>query len=815
MRKLPNESAEKIIDDVKKLLESNANEAETRFRIIDEVIFNILNWTKDDVTVEDRVTEDGKTTFSDYIVKTVSTAFIIEAKKVGVTFSSIKHDRKLKLTNSIVSGDLGNAIIQARDYCRKLSIQFAVVTNGIQWIIFPANRVDQVTFNSSYAIVFNSIEDTLNNNYDEFYDLLSREAVINSSLEHNLLGDSSDQIEERRLKNCAKKAYHSNNKNPMYPLIENHINIAFSQSIDKLDPDSFEKCYVNTPERIKFDKKINMYLSKSQHLFDTTPVRPMRKYDFNYLKQSLIKSQKDATPLAILVLGSVGAGKTTFLHYTRHISTAEMFKKVKNKLTPQWMDIDFLEYNQSQKPIEYIYECIKKYIADDEYLSDYDLCTKKAYKKDIDFFSNLPFITEDELKKEIRSLLVEDYKKTTPYVDKVIQHASKETAIFIVVDNVDQLDEKIQSNIFMECISFAQKVSIKLIISLRSTTYIEHRNSPAFNAFEFEPILIEPPKIESVLSKRFILAKNLSQGESGSFDSENGMKFHVSDISQLINLVQSSVLGTEVGSLLEVLAAGDVRNALRMTRQFIEHGYSNPGKALDIYEKTGKYTLPRHEAFRAIMLGNHSVYSEEYSLIANPFDSRLGKTSLQLIRLFILSAFSQYATNSQFEYLDGEILRDSLRKIGVGDKESLIAISDLCKYRFISTATHDTPKFSSSFFPTRLGGYIVKELISNLTFLECTMMDTFISDRDIWEKLKEFDRNIQNSSDDVVKRLEIRVEKTRCFFKYMNELYLPLQQESIKRNLPKEWRVNPIQEIESQLEDNLSKALISAEKNYG
>lgn len=815
MRKLPNEFIEKIIDDAKKLVESGANEAETRFRIIDEVIFNILNWTKDDVTVEDRVSEDGETTFSDYIIRTVSTAFVIEAKKVGVSFLTSKKDRKLKLTQSVVTGDLGKAITQARDYCRKLSIQFAVVTNGIQWIVFPANRTDQVTFNSSYAIVFNSIEDTLKNNYDEFRELLSRNSVINSSLEYNLLGDISDQIEERRLKNNSKKTYYSNNKNPMYPLIESSINISFSQSINKLDPSSFEKCYVNTPERIKFDKKINMYLSKSQHLFDSNPIRPMRKHDANHLKNSLIRSQKDAIPLAILILGTVGAGKTTFLHYTRHISTAEMFKKEKGKLKPQWIDIDFLEYNKSQKPIEYIYECIKKYISNDDYLKDYNLCVKKAYQKDIDFFSSLPINSEEELRSSITSLIMDDYKKITPYVDKIISQISKEVAIFIVVDNVDQLDENIQSDIFMDCISFTQKVSVKLIISLRNTTYIEHRNSPAFNAFEFEPILIEPPKIESVLSKRFTLAKNLSSREEGSFESDNGMKFHVSDISTIINLVQSSVLGTEVGSLLEVLAAGDVRNALRMTRQFIEHGYSNPGKALEVYEKTGRYTLPRHEAFRAIMLGNHSVYSEEYSLIANPFDSRLGKTSLQLIRLFTLSALSQYASSMQFDYLDGEIIRNNLRSIGVGDKESLKMLKDLCEYRFINTATHDHPQFSSSFFPTRLGGYIVKDLISNLTFLECTMMDTFISDKEIWEKLKEYDINIQNSWDDVVKRLELRIDKTRCFFNYMNELYLPLKEEAIRRNLPKEWRANPLEEMRSQLEDNFSRALSSAEKIYG
>jgi hypothetical protein len=36
-----------------------ANEAETRLKVIDEVVFNVLGWTKPDVNVEERVSEDG------------------------------------------------------------------------------------------------------------------------------------------------------------------------------------------------------------------------------------------------------------------------------------------------------------------------------------------------------------------------------------------------------------------------------------------------------------------------------------------------------------------------------------------------------------------------------------------------------------------------------------------------------------------------------------------------------------------------------------------------------------------------------------
>ncbi|HHY9357142.1 TPA: hypothetical protein ACV73J_003209 [Escherichia coli] len=334
----------KIIEDAQKLQLSSANEAETRLKIIDQILFEVLKWTRDDVSVETRVSEDGETTFADYVIKTASTAFIIEAKKIGQAFDTKQFDRRLKLNNNNLSGPFGDAIIQARDYCRKLSIQFAVVTNGEQWVIFPANRTDQVAFNSSYAIVFNNLQSALKDDYTEFYDLLSRKAVINSSLEVTLLGNREDQIEERRLKNTVRKSISYDAKNPIYPLVEEAIITSFSDTITEIDNDLFERCYVNTPDRMKFDRRINMHISKSQHLFSTAPIRPMQKRDANAFKESLLRAKKNSKPLAIVILGTVGAGKTTFLHYTRNISAASYFEKSNNKPYPHRIKVDFLQY---------------------------------------------------------------------------------------------------------------------------------------------------------------------------------------------------------------------------------------------------------------------------------------------------------------------------------------------------------------------------------------------------------------------------------------------------------------------------------------
>ncbi len=189
-----------ILEQYKSLRLNEANEAETRLKVIDHVIYEVLGWTHADVKPEERVSEDRATTWADYVLRTGMTAIVIEAKKAGATFDNVPTVRRALLNTKLVSGALGEAIIQAREYARKLSIPFAVVTNGDSWIVFPATRTDQVQSKDSSAIIFHNLQSALEDDYAEFHELLSRDATINGSLESELLGRIENQIEERRLK---------------------------------------------------------------------------------------------------------------------------------------------------------------------------------------------------------------------------------------------------------------------------------------------------------------------------------------------------------------------------------------------------------------------------------------------------------------------------------------------------------------------------------------------------------------------------------------------------------------------------------------
>lgn len=794
-----------------------ANEAETRLKLIDRVIFEVLGWTHDDVSVEERVSEDGSITYVDYIVRTAGSAFVVEAKKVGTAFSDVPNLRRRKLTGSLMQGATGQAILQARDYCRKKSIPFAVVTNGAQWIVFPATRIDQVAFADSSAVIFPSLESALRDDYSGFMYLLSRDAVITGSLDAELLGRTDDQFDDRRLRFSFTNRGPGPARNTLYPLIEDAIVTAFTDSIIDSSPDLLDKCYVQTPDRIKFDRQIGMYISKRQPVF-SSPAKPLHKKDSNALKDAIAQSRKAARPIAILMLGPVGVGKTTFLHYTRNVSSRAFFETNEAGPYPHWIYVDFRAFQPSGSASSFLYGAVREYVANDRFLSNYEQCIRPAYIEQIRSLREGPLKplagNEEKINERLADFLL-DQQRHPEYVDRLLQYAASKAPIFLVIDNIDQLEtDELQSSVFTECMAFAHRNRLNLVLSLREATYIRHRAAPVFDAFDFAPISIDSPAITAVLSKRFFLARQILSGRSGVFIAENGARVEVLDMARIADLISSSVLGTNIGTIIDVLSTSDIRLALRMTREFLESGYTNPGRAVTIFEKEGSYRLPPHEALRSILLGNQPVYIEEFSTIGNPLDARLGRTTHQLLRLFVLTAMVSMSSHADFRYVEGADVRTAIREIGFGDRATEKVLVDLCSMRFIFTAAHGDASLAASFYPSRLGGYVVRELLGNATFLEAVMMDTFINDNAVWNRLRDLSERIEGERN-VVERLKLRHERIRLFYCHMHSEYALVLNEAARRALSAEWCQDPFANAQSRLDTNLAWALRSAERNYG
>lgn len=811
--------SEEILSRHTELALADANEAETRLKLIDRVIFEVLGWSHDDVRVEERVSEDGNTQFADYVLTTGLTSLVIEAKRVGRSDLEVEDKRKVLLDRRFVKGDTGDAIVQARDYGRKLSIPFAVVTNGDQWIVFPAIRTDEVPFEKSPAIVFADLSSALNRDFADFQDLLSRDAVIGGSLEQELLGRREDQVDSRRLNRHFTTGFSKLARSNIFHLIENEMATAFSEDIISSDPDLFKKAYVETPDRLRYDRRIKMHLSRRDSPAQRAPIKGMTSQGRQALSDAIQRASQAVRPLALLVLGQVGSGKTTFISHVRKVREAEVFEPRPDTAYPHWIYVDCRKLGKTESPSDFISAVMFDHIIEDEFLSNYERCIRFAYKSEIDALKRGPLsllgTDEKEQNRQIAELLKKDYEKQRPYLEKVFSYAARNTSVFLVIDNVDQFDEPHrQEIIFGDAIALAQRLGLCLVLAMRDATYVDNKSKPVFDAFDFDPIQIEPPDTVAVLSRRFAVAKEMLRGKRAEFVAENGAKIELDDTSILVDLLSSSVLGTSVGRALSVLSMGDIRLCLRMTREFLRNGYTATGKAVSIFQKTGQYRLPEHEAIRAIMLGTQKVYSEEFSPVANPFDARLDMTSAQLLRLFVLAAIVSKCTNSRVSTMPGSEIRDALAEIGFSHDITLKVLSGMVEARYIFTAGHGPASFEASFMPSRLGGHILRDLMTQFVFLENVLMDTFIDDDVFWRKIHKLTRRIYSERSPTT-RVEKRVERVEAFYDHMLQRYTTLRDEASRRSLSAEWLSDPFGEGKNSLTNNIDRVLRSVRRNYG
>ncbi len=771
---------------------SDANEAETRKKVIDHILEDVLGWLEDDISYEERCSEDGSTTFADYIVRTATTQIVVEAKRAGAAFRLPPRLNSGKLGGVLGEGEIGEAIRQARDYCRTKSIPFAVATNGSTWVVFPAVRTDAVTFEESQARVFRGLDD-IRERFVEFWELLSRQRVIEGNLENELLEPPRDGMSRRVLTLLSEPGFRLG-RNALFEQLEPAVTAALSDEALLHDVDALRACYVRNSERVKYDSRLQMYLTDLKPPLDVAVTRARSRKNEGALAAAVDATPPHGQPKFVLLLGPVGAGKTTFIQYTRRISAAE---QIDGKLL--WFYIDFKKATKEDRPRAFIYRELLELVESDEVfaLGDWEHSIRPAYSQLAERLARGPLQPLKQadpaaFEQRISDMIMADRVQIEPYIEKIMARAVAARPGFVVLDNVDQIDDdSIQRDIFSEAQAAARRLGLNVIMSLRDATYLRHRSSPIFDAFQVDALYIDPPSVSSVLSRRFALAKRVLADRSAEIVAEGGARFVVPDLSIFFEVVSGSLLSGDSGFLLEVLSGGDIRRGLHLVREFLASGHTSADKALQVYMASGAYQFPTHEVFRAVVLGARRYFREEESVLLNIFDSKLGTSSLQLIRLNILARFVHLASSPSFDGLRSEEIVEQFHRLGVPAADVEGPLRALVDSRMLKTA--DGLEFSreSVLVPTRLAGFSLQVLSGQFAYLEMCTLDSLIHDSLTWEKIRELTTQIEQPSRSLAK-IPLRLDRTEVFLLYLRQLEEAWTVECKRRGLSAEWALSPI-----------------------
>lgn len=194
-------------------------EADTRARLIDRVLSEVLDWPNHQISRE----ENAHPGFMDYVLILNRRVAVLEAKKSGETFHlpSDITSRKPFTLNGIIRkvANLQTYIDQVLGYCFNNGIEYAIVSNGLQYVVFRAVRVDGIHIGQGKVVVFNGVDD-IEKRFLEFWELLSRTAVESNSLPRTFQDSEPPGFQYQRLADHVHPVREKVTRNRLSPDLE-------------------------------------------------------------------------------------------------------------------------------------------------------------------------------------------------------------------------------------------------------------------------------------------------------------------------------------------------------------------------------------------------------------------------------------------------------------------------------------------------------------------------------------------------------------------------------------------------------------------
>lgn len=749
----------------------NESEAQTRFDLIDRIIKEILQWEYGQVSVEPYTTGE-KSGYIDYLLTAGDYKIVIEAKKVGASFPSPTRRKKLKVDGTILgTGEIKEALNQAEAYAKNKNADVVIVTNGSCWCFYTMKYKKREGLHATILFPFEDLKDA-----EELFNVFGVHNVEQGSLLN--INSELEVVLNNRIINTLDNSDYRLGRNSIADHIMKGIDNAILSEALLSDEEVLKECYVESDSRTKFDSTLQIHLTQ----YKPSIVEPVKRIKRDQKKDAitdLIKiSKPNISSPVTLIIGSVGSGKSTYLKHFELVKSKEIFENQK----AHWIYIDYEQMGLSGNPREFLYKSLKEYLMLEhkENPTDFDNVIKPAYENEIEALKRGPYAllskNTEKFEEKIIEIIDKDFQRVEPYVEKVYKYIASQQLCVIVIDNIDLYeDDSLETKVFSEAISISKTLKCVVFISLRDSTFIKHKDSSIFNAYELKKFWINPPPFKDVLSKRLSYASRLLKDESALIELHSGSKLNVSDLGQFFKIVQKSVLNEANSKLLEYLSDRNPRKGISLIQNFLTSGHIQADKAIKDYIEGGsKFSFPFHEVFKGSILGSWKYYKEERSeSLLNIFDSKLGSKKQQLILLYLLKFLQINARidNAEIEYK--EIVKFVSN---FGTSEDLC--NSLVNKLLIFNVIHTNEKHLSNpkYFITLCGGYYISSLCKMFVYVETVMYDTNILDGDLFNKICEITYLIEDTRD-WLEKMVLRKERVQLFFTYLKDLEENLSKE--------------------------------------
>lgn len=655
-----------ILKRAEALRSEEPNEASTRLQVVDDIL-ELLGWQKADFYPEESTLLGD---YTDYLLKSHRTPLVVvEAKRMGRTFAlPDKYKRleyKAEFLRSAAGQELKEAMLQAASYCNQTGTVYAVVTNGWQWIIFRGLGGHRQPWTQFPTVVFSS-SDVIRNNFVQFWNLLSKDNVLKGSLQEKF---QIQEIAPPRFISRPNSCLQVDCRLPQRPDIH-EIGVLFDYYFDDIverdNGKMLQHCFVEDKELHEYKKELQVLLKERALSFHKEVDSKELTYD------DLLGFMKKPTPenkaKVVLVVGRVGAGKTTFLNrFFGRLEEEGRYARFILDLLHEARAVGNPGPDEIERLCKFILERVsERYLKRKGFGSEfnpYDGSTLRTIFGSV--VHRLQFgpkqaiyLRKPELfENDLADALFQESKDSANLLPKYMQYITGRTGkpFCLVIDNIDRASDQYQRFVYAFVHELSHKIRGIIVISLRETTYWRARKQGFLDTRVSDMVFhVSPPNLKTVISKRLkYLNRQAEDPTDQKAPAPHAIRPYLSSLAERGEYLRRLLLERDDSArlLITCLANRSVRRAFFLLRQYADSPFG--------WQELDKQPVRSH-VLRALLLRRSRVFDEANSEIVNMFSVPKDVRGSHWLPLRLL-AYLEWARHGAAGASDSPIVSDVTR----------------------------------------------------------------------------------------------------------------------------------------------------------
>jgi hypothetical protein len=502
----------------------------------------------------------------------------------------------------------------------------------------------------------------------------------------------------------------------LFPIITEY----FGREVDEEPEDIMDRGYVTTEERTEYGAVLESYLKDRARVMAEGTFQPLNtaaKGSANGMA-SQVRSY-GATPQKIagrvqLLVGGVGSGKSLFMKrfYRR---TLPAITDLANKT--MWAFINFnAEYLGPEEIRDAVLTGFIDSLCENNSLRFQTLEElEKLFHHEMTAWDKGPIRLETDKNRynHERYLHLTGLAKDKVQIVKAISRtytSEKRLGLVAVFDNVDKRDRDTQLAIFEAAQWFKDLTRALVIVNLRDTTYIAHRDEKPLDAFKNAVnFYIRSPRFSLMIKKRLeIVLENIRQdGELGKFQkftTESGVQvtYASNRLGEFLMSIYLSLFDrrtAHIGATIEALVAKDARSALGMFADIIASPHIPTSQIGSTAAAGSVGRMDEDRIIRALMRGRFRIFNNKGQYVRNivssvPKAKRPSNFLYADVLEFLIRHRKEKIDFSVEGYASCRTIVNRMGQIGYDEEDAFAALVQLAEWNLVQPESLITTKLT-------------------------------------------------------------------------------------------------------------------------